>query len=536
MATTLQKPPSKGMVEIGVDGTLVYTQDDKGNRLPDFSCVGYHLGAKAIPDAEVVETLTPAEGDNTEVIQDAIDRIGNREPDENGLRGALLLKRGLYRVEGSLFIRHSGVVLRGEGQGKNGTVLVATGYGKPEHNRDFITVGNGNPVVLKEESRRAITDAYVPVGSDSFSVESAEGYKVGDCIILYRPSTAAWLASIGMDRIPAKFEMKNGKQVDITRQWQPGVFDFRFERRITAILGNRITIDVPLVHALEAQYGGGTIYHYDTPGRVFEAGIEDLSLMSEFGDPIPGNPCGNPSQELTAKFQEPQNENHAWNAVNISRNSENVWVRRVTAGYFGMSLARIAGSKATVEDCVNLGHISTITGGRRYTFDIHGQMNLVQRCVTRRARHEYVTGRSVPGPNAFVDCLGVACVALHGCGPHHRYAAGILFDNIKSESAMESEDYGNRGSGHGWGGAQICFYNCVAPEFWVKAPPGSACWVIGNRKPGAPESRMARPRSLYLAQLEDRLGREAVENVTTGAQRNGTIHDLLMKRLEEHEA
>jgi len=36
---------------------------------------------------------------------------------------------------------------------------------------------------------------------------------------------------------------------------------------------------------------------------------------------------------------------------------------------------------------------------------------------------------------------------------------------------------------------------------------------------------------LYLKQLEDRLGKKAVSNVTTEAQRNGMIHEALRKQL-----
>ncbi len=60
------------------------------------------------------------------MIQAAIDRVSALTPDANGFRGAVLLKKGVYLVEGSLYIRASGVVLRGEGNGVDGTVLNAT--------------------------------------------------------------------------------------------------------------------------------------------------------------------------------------------------------------------------------------------------------------------------------------------------------------------------------------------------------------------------------------------------------------------------
>ena len=56
-------------------GELVYSKDPKGNRLPDFSHVGYHSGEKAIPHVPVKITLESSEGDDTKRIQDALDKI-----------------------------------------------------------------------------------------------------------------------------------------------------------------------------------------------------------------------------------------------------------------------------------------------------------------------------------------------------------------------------------------------------------------------------------------------------------------------------
>ena len=58
----------------------------------------------------------------------------------------------------------------------------------------------------------------------------------------------------------------------------------------------------------------------------------------------------------------------------------------------------------TVQDSQCLDPVSQITGGRRYSFPIHGQLSLVQRCYTRRGRHDYVLHARVPGPNVFLDC------------------------------------------------------------------------------------------------------------------------------------
>ncbi|MDX1683580.1 MAG: hypothetical protein R3336_10690, partial [Phycisphaeraceae bacterium] len=114
--------------------------------------------------------------------------------------------------------------------------------------------------------------------------------------------------------------------------------------------------------------------------------------------------------------------------------------------------------------------------------------------------------------NAFVDCIGYRSHSTSG--PHHRYAIGNLYDNVKSRSYMESRFRGNSGTGHGWAGAQTCFYNCIAPGFKVGAPTGALSWVLGSGKQYSQAVRL-NPPSLYYRQLHDRLGEAAVNRLTT---------------------
>jgi hypothetical protein len=242
---------------------------------------------------------------------------------------------------------------------------------------------------------------------------------------------------------------------------------------------------------------------------VTEVGIEDLRLVSEFAAPTPGHAYGDPRQTSQA-------EKHAWHGIQLKNNTENIWVRNVTGNYFGWSLVSASGKRATVQDCVSLGHASKITGGRRYTFMIDGQLNLMQRCLAYEGRHEFVMQEKTAGPNVFVDCLGLNSKSC--AGPHHRYSVGSLFDNVKSENSMESRFRGNSGSGHGWAGTQTCFYNCIAPDFRVEAPPGGISWVLGSGPDGKEGVRL-KPASLYYQQVQDRLGEAALARLATEGQR-----------------
>ena len=499
------------LVYPGSDGRLVYVPDEKGNIIPDFSHCGYMGGGVALPDIPIVLTVRPqAEGDDTARLQAAIDDVSARTPDANGFRGTLLLQRGKYRIGGTLHIRTSGVVLRGQGADENGTVLIATGKGQ----RTLIEFkGRGRRPREIENTRQKIADDYVPVGAKIFSIVDASNFAVGDDIIVHRPSTAKWIATIGMDRI----EMRHPD----VRQWNPGSYDFHFDRTITAINGNRITIDAPMGNAIEREYGGGSIYKYEYPGRIEQVGIENLRGVSEFDN----------SEKDHRRENEYIDEDHAWNFVVFSY-VQNAWARDITSVHFGYACVTI-GNQAkwmTVQDSQCLDPVSKITGSRRYSFPIHGQLSLVQRCYTRRGRHDYVLHARVPGPNAFVDCT--ADIAHSDTGPHHRWSVCTLFDNvIVNGNAINVQDRQSSGTGHGWAGAQKVLWNCEAESFILQKPPTSQNYAIGcigekrdgryRREDGYWEShgQKVHPRSLYLKQLEDRLGIEALKAI--GAQIRG---------------
>jgi len=476
------------------DGKLVYTPDERGNVIPDFSHCGYRGGGLVIPNVSVVITVEPqADGDDTERLQAKIDDLSVREIDSNGFRGALLLKKGDYRVNKTLEVRASGIVLRGEGDSEDGTVLIATSQEKIT----LIDVaGNGGPRMVRN-TRQEMTDDYVPVGKRNFVVEDASDLKVGDPIIVQRPSTAEWIEAIGMNNIQTKKPN--------VKQWQPGSKNLKFNRVIVAVDGNEITVDAPMGNAFDRKYGGGFIYKYSYEGRIEHVGIENLRGVSEFD----GN------KKNKGEFID---ENHCWNFVVFSQ-IQNAWAQKVTSVHFACSCVTIGRNAkwVTVQDSQCLDPVSQITGGRRYSFNMQGQLSLVLRCYSRRGRHDYVLGSIVPGPNAFVKCI--ADMAYADTGPHHRWSVATLFDNvIVNGNAINVQDRQGMGSGHGWAGAQKVFWNCEADSFVVQRPPTAqnyAIGCIGEKKNGVFErdigyweshGKKVTPRNLYFKQLEDRLG------------------------------
>lgn len=489
----------------GPDGKLDYAgyanegQSSTGNRMIDFSHAGYQGGGVAIPWVPVALVLdpVPGEGDDHARIQTAIDSVSAMPLSPAGFRGALLLRAGTYNVSETLNINASGVVIRGEGQDVGGTVINFTAT---VQDNLFEFVGSQSWTKING-TETPITDALVPAGVRSFNVASTAGLAIGDRLMVHRTPNQAWIDLLD------------------TAQWgwTTSAYRSKTPRTITAINGNTITVDARLTHAIETQYGGGEVYRYHFDGAIRQVGIERLRMESAF--------TGN------------TDENHGWSAV-LFRKAENAWARQVTAKYFGFSCIDLRqGTKhATVEDCAMLDPKSIITGGRRYSFSLDdASFILLQRCYTEKGRHDYVTGSNTAGPTAFVDCL--AEVTYSDIGPHHRYAEGILFDNIKG-GHINVQNREDSGSGHGWAGSQIVFWNCEATTSFIcdapKAAMNFAIGCVGNRVEGywAPEEPLGfwesrqvpvTPRSLYYKQLEDRLGTNALMTVTTPGQWNNVV-------------
>jgi hypothetical protein len=488
------------------NGQLVYNhyanegQQNAVNRVPDFSHAGYKGGGVMLPVLPVKKTITPVNGDCRALIQAAIDEVAALAPDANGHRGAVLLQAGIYPVESSLYIRTSGVVLRGEGTGVQGTVLIAT---KKEQHTLIIVQGTGSGYAEVSGSRAKITTPYLATGATTLEVAASHSFQVGDNIVIQRTPNEAWIDTLDMRQYG----------------WTASGYRNTYERKVIAVQANTLTIDLPVVDPLENAYGGGDVFKSNITGRINNCGIEKMRLESYFTNN--------------------DDESHGWNAVQLNR-AENCWVRDVVAKYFGYAAVSISNMSRynTVQDCAMIDPKSVTTGGRKYSFNLEGNAtaNLFLRCITWGGRHDFVTGSRVPGPNVFLDCL--ADNTQSDIGPHHRWATGLLFDNIYG-GQIHVQNRRASGSGHGWAGAQTMFWNCFAykGDIEVESPKTAKNWGIGCIGPkqtsgGYWESwgTHVLPRSLYLQQLQDRLGAQAVQNIVTPEQAQGRIWDSLKAR------
>ncbi len=481
-----QKP--KPFLPIQIEkGIIKYNPDTlTGDRIPDFSFCGYRASEEEIPMIPVKVVVPLVRGDATATIQAAIDEVAKLTVDKNGFRGAVLLSKGTYEVSGQIKITASGIVLRGFGsQGQ--TIILGKGVDRDGLVRVF---GKDDKKIQKEH---LISDKYVPVGSSSFSVNDANHFKMGDKVFIRRPSVKEWIDGLGTETFGGGVSALG---------WKPGDIDLYFDRTITKIEENIITVDAPLTTSLDEKYGGGWIAGYEWQGRINNVGIENLTLLSDYN-----------KSNL-------KDEEHRWVAVNFE-NTEDSWVRQLSFKHFAGSAVFINKSarKITVEDCIATDPVSEIGGQRRNTFFTRGQQTLFQRCYAANGFHDFSVGYGTTGPIAFVQCMSTRPFSFSGTTG--RWASGVLFDDMNVDgNAIRVGNREQDGRGTGWSGANCLFWNCTAAMIECDKPPTAQNWSYGSwsefKGKGfwAESNNHLNPRSIYYAQLARRLNKDVTRQAS----------------------
>ncbi len=510
-----QTPWNSDLVEVNQNGRLEYHPDQYGNRIPDFSYAGYRNGMEPIPDVPVVMEIEPVVGDNTNHIQIAINTVEAMPLDGDGLRGALLLKAGIYPVSGTLVINSSGVILRGVGDDSDSTsntIIWATGNSPAK--RTVVSAGGGEVKLwgsnLPEPKVDIVSDT-VLAGDRRFQVADPAVFNVGDNIIIVHPCTDTWLASIDY-----------GGTHSGEGDWEPGVDipwevdsqPIYFNRYIEAIDGNTITVDVPIFNTLIRSLSQAYVYAWDGVGLVTQVGIENLRIDIE-------NTGGT-------------DEEHAENGI-VLYEIEDSWVRNCTVLHFILSgIETGMATRVTIDSCRALDPVSVIEGGKRYNFNLYrySQQVLTKDCHASNGRHHYISnGTSSTSGCVFLNCTSSG--AYTSSEGHRRWSQGLLWDNHQELDGPRAGlnprllglyCRGYYGTSHGWGLVNSVAWNCDVADgdLIVQNPPGGQNYAIGcsganitGKKPPAsfdePEGYVEgentsglEPVSLYLAQLNQR--------------------------------
>lgn len=487
----------------GKNGKLVYKTTPAGDKILDFSHAGYMGGGVKLPVVPVKKTVKPTGGnDDTELIQMAVDEISTM-PLVKGFRGAVLLEPGVFTCLGTITISADGVVLRGSGSGKEATTILMKGgkhvaimIGKAR-NRSTSQETNNN----SNSVETTIADKYVPSGAMTFTVVDSKGFAKGDLIEIRKPVTKSWVHFMEMDNL-----VRDGKPQTWIREGS--TIDTR--RTIAAIKGNKITLDVPVTDSFDANFAeptGTVVAKVQPADLVSQSGVENLHIQA-------------PPMEMSY-------EQAPYSALRM--NGRDCWAKNLLIEET-MNSVGINGSRITLEEVKITRTVPNVGASKPAEFAPNAGQILLNRCSSIGDNIWHVaTGAGQAGPIVLLNCTFGGAGHLEG---HQRWTTGILLDNCQvPEGGIDLKNRGSMGSGHGWGSAWSVVWNCNAKSYVVQQPPGACNWLIGSTGTNIPTARpfdksptlplgisdsprvKVMPESLYLQQLEERLGKGAVRNI-----------------------
>jgi hypothetical protein len=441
------------------NGKLQHATDANGNRIIDYSSAGYEGGGVRLPKVAAKARVSPSGGDDTAAIQSAIDTVSALAANKKGLRGAVLLAPGSFKVSATLNITTSGVVLAGSGSDSNGSVITMTGS-------PFTLLNVSGSGSYTRGTAVSITDSYVPVGSRRLNVSDASGLKVGDTVLISRPVTAAWIAFLGMDKL-----VRNGQP----QTWIAAGSEILTDRTITHIGGTRVTIDAPLTDSFDSQYlnpPGGSLATYTFAGRITQVGIEHLSIVA-------------PAQEVSGT---------QYQAINLN-NVQDAWLRDLSIRDTQNTIVLGSRAKRLTLDSVDVIHsYAQSNSAAPFDFSLSGTQVLVNRCS--------VTGQGNTWPFAPQARVTGPIVVLNstaddrGFDPHQRWATGLLCDlcNFPNSHTADKSGvaYSNRGffgSGHGWDAGWSVAWNATSTYFLIQARHRAATVLLFRTALTSPSER-----------------------------------------------
>jgi hypothetical protein len=477
----------------------------------DYSYCGYHCSEQPIPLVKAITYVTPSGQDDAAIIQAAIDWVSQQKPDkQSGFRGAVLLGEGTFIISEPLRIRTSGVVLRGSGREK--TILRKTGYDRGA----AVYIEGTHDVVVKE----TFDVADIQAGALNLSlITSHSSLQPGTRLTIHRPSTQEWIESLNCQ------SFGGGKRMGYWA-WHAGDIDVRWNRQITAVNGNQVTLNAPITCSIEQRWGGAKAVVYEEKGRLNECGIENLSLESDYD------------------HARPLDEDHCWDGIYVAE-AENCWVRMVNFQQLAGSAVVIQKSaqQVSVEDCMSTNPVSEIGGFRRRTFLTFGEMVLFQRCYSEHGINDFAVGHTAPGPNAFVQCESFE--SFGPSGAISSWAPGILFDIVNIDgNDIVFKNWELEKFGAGWSTANSTMWQSTASGLFCYSPDSlnrnysRGCWgqIHGNGE-YTEMNEHVKPYSLFASQLEKRLGRDVSQQCRVlerdlNASSSPTIEEA-MKMAEE---
>jgi len=485
-------------VHLGAKGRLIYRTTSHGDRIPDFSSAGYRGGGVALPFVKQRMKVSPTGGpDDTPAIQAALDKVARLAPDAYGERGAVELAPGHFHLVGTLAIHASGVVLRGTAAiGPTASVLELTGA---PHLAISIQ-GEFHQRALRPATW--LVDRYVPAGATTIHIADASAIHAGDWLEIVKPVTPAWVHFMGMDHL-----MRNGKPETWVRN------NIRVLRRVASVEGNAVRLQVPLTDSFDARFYSARqaeVTRVEVVGRIAGVGVENLQILA---------PDRSIAYRVDAEFD----------GIDMDDVVDS-WLRYVAFIDTTDSVRIDQHAERLTILGVDVQQQSIVTSqAQPFDFRVNGSQILLDRCTGQGDRVTYVGTQSrSEGPVVLLHCRFRGGGKIEG---HQRWSTALLVDGCElPDGELDLRNRGEMGSGHGWTLGWSVLWNNKASTITVQDPPGVLNWSIGDvgyqedapmpvfDTPGPPLPRgviessghPVEPASLYLEQLRDRLGPQAV--------------------------
>ena len=332
------------------------------------------------------------------------------------------------------------------------------------------------------------------------------GFTVGDAIIIYHPSTQAWITAVD-----------NGG-VASAAPWTAGTIDIEMYKKITAIHGNTITIESPITNHLDLSLSQSFIYKVDKSTMKSLIGVEDLRI------------------DIQNWINELDDEDHAWQGLEMC-NIADSWVKNVVALHFGQSGFKCGTAAClTFISCQALVPVAQLSGAQRDNFQIDKWSSniLITKCYASKARHAF----EVSGTSSATDIVFHRCTSVDATNPsegHFHWPTAILYDCFRdygdqTKIVLGLYNRGSYGTNHGWAAAHSVAWNCdlrrISPPDGIaicQQPPTAQNYIIGGygqvnvgseiRFPQYPlgfveglnKTALLSPESIFEQQLCDRL-------------------------------
>jgi hypothetical protein len=436
------------------DWTPAYTTDD-GHYLHDFSYAGYHAGEVAIPTASgtVYDVTTygadpTGDADSTDAIQRAIDAA---------VAPAIVdFPAGTYRIDGTLDVSTSGVVLRGAGVGA--TFLAFTKFDGLDYAAHLTFAG----AVTQGADHLLTADA--SARETTIELDTA-GLSVGDAVVIGFTITPEFVEEHGM----------TGTWVTFNDDWKAF-----FRRTIVALDATSVTLDVPIRYPMKLRDGASL--RVET-GHLTEVGLEGMSMSNA------------------------ANWADAWSTTQVHlvlmSGVRDAWVRDIasfaspypddgegqhliSSGIEILDSRRVTISDVTLENAAHRGD-----GGNGYLFEISRSNEILTVDATARAgRHNFIQnwdfgtsgcvwlrttsedGRSLLGD---WDPIGYASYSEF----HHSLAMANLIDQSTTTDGWQGVNRQGESSGAGHSATQNVWWNLTGEGYLRSLQYGDG-YIVGT--------------------------------------------------------